>query len=1360
MIKGKPPKKEDEEAPRSISTPTINRFTSFPHIHVKDVNDSTPLPLFTHTETLEDGQALESLNRPPTVRSVSIQRNNDSTATRDDPGESRYSTLRKIDNGKSMRSLEGGATLKGMPTLSEDWLSEKLFEAAKRLKFPDNLEAVYILENMGTEDSRLLTAGLSITAILYIILGMISEVSEVLHFDGEASNLHLWSLGHIFLSLFPAISLFVITVDRKGWREKFNGRGRSWNLPLPGRDISNLWMQLCFLLMAQSMMNNPLKFYEAVVMQSIFFIMIVIRASLSPCGVFRLTLWIPSAFVFGRDSSITTSNLLDKIVLCIAEMYSYEKSSRMRFVAFKKLQWNLECIAKESQNVYNILSVMLPKSIISRLVASEFQFSTVTDRFDPAYCIFIDFFGKDLQSFDVALAAFLVNETFRSFDRFLRKFKEFEKIKTISSKVMLLARPDQADLHTFNTKMTLMFRELFENFSMLSRAEVKALMAVGHHIDLGDRNWSSVPRQIRIGVDRGPVVAGIVGEERFCYDLYGDTVNTESLWQIVTSADVKGKGVMDIYELKPGPSSVLKVNTISQRRSRTPTDFAALATDNLVQMLLHASACHLNQFLVPEKQAQPSVEEPLPYVRRKLRLFAASKGKDKMGRSGFDMDIDGGAFQRSMYTVAQEEPNLNTDKYAIDSDALCRRSSPNLVRYPSASMEQRHRGLKNQKQMDPLFGKLNEELSSTSTGSKISGSVNRAAAVICQSGAVSPGESALAVPAPLGHGATSSFFLSNTSKQMMSNVAINILNTDGAGDNSRKSSNASRQNGDIWQKGALGKKGGPEGKPNLSMRQSLFQGLLKEKVRKEDVEKLTKATLMGIRDDINKHVAKLNLCFKDPRIESEFRTFRFVESIISNWYYAFCEVIVSVLYLVIIYMLNSKRVDRRSTPSSHAGVSVALIIIEAIFISLYSLIIMIFRDSSKPGWEDKCRKKRAYQILTKMKGFLEFITQDKFRFSISLFIRFSLIFIMLRTLSVKVVGDMNLSEAGAGTAVVLSFIIISSFFESFAVPFAAKSIAILILTSILYYFDYTTHRSLDILTILDYIVTFTIGMLVTYRRTLLSKTEFLLDQVLALNQMKKDEVGLLKALLPNRIIRHLMRNDVSKVIVVEKFSNLTVLHLDVKSFTALSSAVAPDILISILNTVYTEFDMLCRQNAVEKILTIGDAYICSSMETDAAALSGGGAVSCCKVALLMQDAMANFDSTGLFRPLPGGTMKIRVGVNSGTAFGFVTGGLTMLKYELLGDAVDTAEKVQELASPGSVVISNATVRLLERIPLPADLAQKAARSNPQTAALAEQEARPAPRLHPNFSWTPLLGAVLADGSVVFALTSDSSSQCQ
>ncbi|KAJ3325786.1 hypothetical protein HDU76_013124 [Blyttiomyces sp. JEL0837] len=57
-------------------------------------------------------------------------------------------------------------------------------------------------------------------------------------------------------------------------------------------------------------------------------------------------------------------------------------------------------------------------------------------------------------------------------------------------------------------------------------------------------------------------------------------------------------------------------------------------------------------------------------------------------------------------------------------------------------------------------------------------------------------------------------------------------------------------------------------------------------------------------------------------------------------------------------------------------------------------------------------------------------------------------------------------------------------------------------------------------------------------------------------------------------------------------------------------------------------------------------------------------------------------------------IQVRIGIHSGPASGFITGGLTKLKYELIGDTVDLAEKVQEKATPGSVFASQTTVSML------------------------------------------------------------------
>ncbi|KAJ3416433.1 hypothetical protein HDV05_001591 [Chytridiales sp. JEL 0842] len=209
-------------------------------------------------------------------------------------------------------------------------------------------------------------------------------------------------------------------------------------------------------------------------------------------------------------------------------------------------------------------------------------------------------------------------------------------------------------------------------------------------------------------------------------------------------------------------------------------------------------------------------------------------------------------------------------------------------------------------------------------------------------------------------------------------------------------------------------------------------------------------------------------------------------------------------------------------------------------------------------------------------------------------------------------------------------------------------------------------------------------------------------------QLEKEmhlSASLLRAILPQRMINTLLV-DPSRMNQVDCFSHITVLFLDVEGFTNLSSSIRPDLIISILNTIFTEFDHICAHYNVEKIQTIGDAYIAGVISQSAGYTSSTlslavpnncyalmdilSALSVCSVGLYMQSIMQIFQSENLFVELPQGRLRVRIGIHSGPAFGGMTGGRTKIKYELVGEAVDVAEKVQTLADPGSVWVSEST----------------------------------------------------------------------
>ncbi|KAJ3304619.1 hypothetical protein HDU76_005173 [Blyttiomyces sp. JEL0837] len=235
------------------------------------------------------------------------------------------------------------------------------------------------------------------------------------------------------------------------------------------------------------------------------------------------------------------------------------------------------------------------------------------------------------------------------------------------------------------------------------------------------------------------------------------------------------------------------------------------------------------------------------------------------------------------------------------------------------------------------------------------------------------------------------------------------------------------------------------------------------------------------------------------------------------------------------------------------------------------------------------------------------------------------------------------------------------------------------------------------------------SMFIVYRTEYAERIGYLLEETFRHSQATFDRraylsAGLLKAVLPKRLISRLTNVAIGSedMLVVERFKVITILHLDVVSFTVLSGTLEPVVLIALLNSMFSKFDQICRDQNVEKILTIGDAYVaaglCKSAQIESDELPNQSmptneqtslAEAVCTVGIDMQRAMS----------APGteySSVQIRVGIHSGPASGFITGGLTKLKYELIGDTVDIAEKVQEKTTPRKVFASETTVSMLQQ----------------------------------------------------------------
>ncbi len=155
--------------------------------------------------------------------------------------------------------------------------------------------------------------------------------------------------------------------------------------------------------------------------------------------------------------------------------------------------------------------------------------------------------------------------------------------------------------------------------------------------------------------------------------------------------------------------------------------------------------------------------------------------------------------------------------------------------------------------------------------------------------------------------------------------------------------------------------------------------------------------------------------------------------------------------------------------------------------------------------------------------------------------------------------------------------------------------------------------------------------------------------------------------------------------IVDRYENVSILFADIVGFTVLSRRMEPGELVVLLNQLFSEFDRITTRHKVEKIKTIGDAYmaVCGLPNPDE---RHGERVA--DVALEMIDAVARLNQTREY------DLNLRIGINSGPVVAGVIG-RNKFAYDLWGETVNTASRMESHGSPGVVQTSRSTHDLLK-----------------------------------------------------------------
>jgi adenylate cyclase len=200
-------------------------------------------------------------------------------------------------------------------------------------------------------------------------------------------------------------------------------------------------------------------------------------------------------------------------------------------------------------------------------------------------------------------------------------------------------------------------------------------------------------------------------------------------------------------------------------------------------------------------------------------------------------------------------------------------------------------------------------------------------------------------------------------------------------------------------------------------------------------------------------------------------------------------------------------------------------------------------------------------------------------------------------------------------------------------------------------------------------------------RLLQAETERLYEQVVA--EQKVSE-RLLLNVLPRAIAERLKGRpenaEIRAEVIADNHAEVTVLFADIVGFTSFSAGVSASSLVEVLNDLFTRFDGIAARHGLEKIKTIGDAYMAAAGLPEP---SRDHAVNAAHTALEMIETVERFNEQSSHR------LNVRIGMDSGAVVAGVIG-QSKFFYDLWGDVVNTASRMESQGVAGRIQMTEST----------------------------------------------------------------------
>ncbi|WP_425392244.1 adenylate/guanylate cyclase domain-containing protein [Ekhidna sp.] len=201
-------------------------------------------------------------------------------------------------------------------------------------------------------------------------------------------------------------------------------------------------------------------------------------------------------------------------------------------------------------------------------------------------------------------------------------------------------------------------------------------------------------------------------------------------------------------------------------------------------------------------------------------------------------------------------------------------------------------------------------------------------------------------------------------------------------------------------------------------------------------------------------------------------------------------------------------------------------------------------------------------------------------------------------------------------------------------------------------------------------------ILISSMSVLIDKSE----ESLKAEQKKSDD--LLHNILPANIIRDLKESGTT---IPKRHKNVTILFTDFEGFTELVASISAITLVNELNDIFGRFDEIMEEAEVEKIETIGDAYMAACGLEDEMT---NHAANCISAAQMMLSYLEERNKSHEI------TWRMRVGIHSGTVVAGVVG-KKKFAYDLFGDTINTTSRMESAGEAGKINISSSTYEIIK-----------------------------------------------------------------